>query len=1026
MKAMTHLLSALRGTIAVCGTLLFAQATWAQTVEIESPAHDALMFEERVTIRAVSSPNTSLLLLHEDQIVGSQETDERGRAHFADVRLPLGPSQWVVQQEWDPDVTDSVFVHVAGPLSALQIDDALLNMPADTTAVHEIYVYARDAWGMDPRLGEAVTVQLERGQLLNEDAVPEQPGTQLPVVNGQIVLRIRPAAQVGPARLVVRSDAVEEAQTLHFSTRETAWNIVGTADGQIGWNEKKAPAGSRGAADLEEGTYTQGRLAYFARGTLGNRWLLTSSYDSDRYYDSQVFRFLRPEQVYPIYGDASSIFYEAPTMSKLYARIERDGTFAQYGDFATRLSQAELTSYQRVFTGVSTQTRTRHLTTRAFAAQTEQTLQIDQIRGEGISGLYDLSARSRGLEIVEGSEQIVLQVRDRLHPEKVLQERRQHRYADYDIDYEAATLLFKRPVASYDADENPQFIVVTYETKRAIDKQWVSGAHIYLDGGQRWGLGTTAVNEERAEGDYLLAGVEGRLRFSDLLSISSEVGRSRVRGQEDAWAWKVEGEGALGRSAGYELYYRDAQGAYLNTSSTTARPGERKVRGRLHWRIASRLKLVGEAYQTNDDLTGQERRSGLLSSQMEWGPVSQKMSVESTRLSGASAPSTSSTTLNGGLEWTASERLRLGIERDQTLGDEELNYRPTLNRVNGRWMLRDGVEFVMEHAFRDESLWKSSYTNWGIESTLVEDLNMYARYQLDSGLRREQNQAIVGLRHRYSVTDAWTFDTTFERMRTLRGTGDNDFTAYSIATQYLPADPLKASARFERRDGRSTDKMVVTSAGDWSVARTWSVLAKHTFLDESHLNRTTSRMEPLRRHQLSLGLAHRPYHDDVINAILKYELKSESDNRQQRDAQKTSHIGSIETLVQPAARLEWYARYTFKLNRVRTGQVKAHALTDLWSTHLRYEWTQRWDTLAELRVLNQYQQDDLNYGSALELGYIALRNTRLALGYNIAGNEDRDLSNASYWARGPYMKVQIKFSERDIASPLRGLNSGVQ
>ena len=50
----------------------------------------------------------------------------------------------------------------------------------------------------------------------------------------------------------------------------------------------------------------------------------------------------------------------------------------------------------------------------------------------------------------------------------------------------------------------------------------------------------------------------------------------------------------------------------------------------------------------------------------------------------------------------------------------------------------------------------------------------------------------------------------------------------------------------------------------------------------------------------------------------------------------------------------------------------------------------------------------------------------MALGYNIAGNEDRDLSNASYWARGPYMKVQIKFSERDIASPLRGLNSGVQ
>ncbi len=1025
MRGLKRVFKTVRGALAVVGTMLCATA-WGEGVHIESPAYDKLLFEEHMDVQAVGAAQTNLLLLYEDRIIASEETNASGRARFVGVQLPLGPSLWVVQQELNPELTDSVMVHVAGPIAEVEIDDTFLRLPADTLAVHEVLVYTRDAWGMHPGAGQVVTVHLEHGQLMNEDLLPEQPGIQLPVTNGQVALRVRPSVQVGPARLVVRAGEVEDAQTLHYTTRATAWNIVGTADGQIGWNEKNAPAGSSGAADLEEGTYAQGRLAYFARGTLGDRWLLTSSYDSDRYYDDQVFRFLRPEQVYPIYGDASSIFYEAPTMSKLYARIERDQTYAQYGDFATRLSQAELTSYQRVFTGVSAQTSTRHLTTRAFAAQTQQTIQVDQIRGEGISGLYNLSARTRGLEIVEGSEQIVLQVRDRLHPEKVLQERRQHRYADYDIDYEAATLLFKRPVASYDGDENPQFIVVTYETKQVIDEQWVSGAHVYLDGGEGWGLGTTAVNEERAGGDYLLAGVEGRLRFSDALSVRSEVGRSGVRGQEDAWAWKVEGQGSLGSAAGYELYYRDAQETYQNASSTTARPGERKVRGRLHWRIANRLKLVGEAYQTNDDLTGQERRSGLLSSQMEWGAVSQKMSVESTRLSGANAPTTSSTTLNGGLEWAASERLRLGVERDQTLGDEELNYRPTLNRINGRWQLRDGVEFVAEHAFRDESLWKSSYTNWGIESTLVEDLNMYARYQLDSGLRREQNQAIVGLRHRYSVTDEWTFDTTFERMRTLRGSGANDFTAYSIATQYLPADPLKASARFERRDGRSTDKMVVTSAADWSIARTWSILAKHTFLDESQLNNATARMEPLRRHNLSLGLAHRPYHNDVINAILKYELKAENDRRQQGDRQKSSHIGSIETIVQPLARLEWYARYTFKLNRVNAGGVKAHALTDLWSTHLRYEWTQRWDTLAELRILNQYQQDDLNYGSSLEAGYIALKNTRLALGYNLAGNEDRDFSNASYWARGPYMKVQIKFSERDIASALGGLNSGVQ
>lgn len=114
------------------------------------------------------------------------------------------------------------------------------------------------------------------------------------------------------------------------------------------------------------------------------------------------------------------------------------------------------------------------------------------------------------------------------------------------------------------------------------------------------------------------------------------------------------------------------------------------------------------------------------------------------------------------------------------------------------------------------------------------------------------------------------------------------------------------------------------------------------------------------------------------------------------------------------------------MNIFLSGQVKAHALTDLWSTHLRYEWSRKWDALAEVRLLKQYQQDNLDYGSALELGYIALKNTRLALGFNIAGYQDRELSGASYWARGPYMKVQIKFSERDIAAPLQGLANVLQ
>ena len=48
-------------------------------------------------------------------------------------------------------------------------------------------------------------------------------------------------------------------------------------------------------------------------------------------------------------------------------------------------------------------------------------------------------------------------------------------------------------------------------------------------------------------------------------------------------------------------------------------------------------------------------------------------------------------------------------------------------------------------------------------------------------------------------------------------------------------------------------------------------------------------------------------------------------------------------------------------------------------------------------------------------------NSRLAVGYNFAGYQDRDFAGPSYWAYGPYLKIQVKFTEADVGAWLDGL-----
>ncbi|HPU84915.1 MAG TPA: OmpA family protein [Candidatus Latescibacteria bacterium] len=993
-----------------------------QLVWIEYPTADStLSYRDRLTLIARGRAGTPMTLRLNGREVTTLTVRADSKADFLNIAAPSGPVTLTVTQTLPGGrvFADSVFLHVVGPAARVTLDVSPSTLPADSLSQAEAVAQVLDEWGMPLADGQIVTFEIDNGSILTPDIYPDERGVQVQVRNGYASVLIQSSATAGEATLTANASNVVARATLNYTVPYERFTLVGLASGQVGWKTNAAaPAGINFGEDFEKGAYGKGKVAFFGRGTVRNNYLLTTSFDSDRRFDDQVYRYLTPERAYPIHGDASSIFYEAPSASKFFFRLAKERNYLQYGDFAPDLSQAELTAYRRTFTGVTAAMRNRRTAWSLFGAFTEQAIQVDEIPGEGISGNYYLSAARRGVRVVEGSERIVIQTRDRIHPENILREEVQYRFIDYEIDYLAGTILFKKPVPSRGFDENPIFIVATYEASRALQRHTVGGGRFALHSGEKWEVGTSVVGEGRSTGDYWLSGVDASYRPLRNMFVNAELARSDLA--QTGWAWKFGAQGRYGSSLNYDLSYRSAERAFYNPSSTSALPGVTKTRGKVTWSPVAFASFTGEAFRSDDVINGEVRNSGILGVTYRWRTLTGLASTELTSVDRA-GQETRTGVLSTGLEWAASRTLTLKAERDQNFLDEDVAYRPTLNRVQARWSPLQRLDVVAEHAFRDYNVMDSSYTAIGLQSRVTDNTTAYANYKLDGGINGQKNEAIVGLRHRFMPLPYVSMSTGFERMQTLRGNRSADFYSYSIAGEYLPPESFKASARFEQREGQTLDKMVASGAFDVVLVRNLSLLAKHTYAGEATL--ATGTWNRLRSHHFLSGLAWRSERSDYLNVLGKYEYKKQYNGMLTPATDRSVHIGSLEGMLEPRSQLEVFGRYAFKVAQLSSEGVSSRSLTDLWMGSIRYELRETWDVLGEYRLISQHTANDLQHGASAEIGRVLGGNARIAFGYNFVGYHDSDFAGLSYWGQGPFMRIQVKFTERDVAGGVDGLQT---
>ncbi len=306
-----------------------------------------------------------------------------------------------------------------------------------------------------------------------------------------------------------------------LSPADRDWILVGFAEGTAAYNTLSDNVVEAEAAGFEEEYSDDGRVAFFAKGRIRGEFLLTLAYDSERERDENAFEtVIDPNRYYALYADASEQRFEAPSQRNLYVKLERAQFYALFGDFETGLSVTDLARYERRFNGVQTEFRGENLGYTAFAAETSQAFNRDEIRGDGTSGLYRLS----NTPVIANSEQITIEVRDRFDSGRVIESTTLTRFLDYNLDVLDGTLYFKKPVPSRDLNFNPVYIVVEYESRTSGVEDVIAGGRASLStADDRLEFGVTFVDDQTQGSEADLGGVDFRWQIDDQTEVTAEI-----------------------------------------------------------------------------------------------------------------------------------------------------------------------------------------------------------------------------------------------------------------------------------------------------------------------------------------------------------------------------------------------------------------------------------------------------------------------------------------------------------------------
>jgi len=845
--------------------------------------------------------------------------------------------------------------------------------------------------------------------------------------DGVAYIQLEPTTTTGEIEMRFQFSQVRsETLRARIVPGQRDWILVGLIEGSYAKNNLSGDGEVLRLQGLEDETLTDGRVAFYAKGMVKGDWLLTAAYDTDKKFERRLRDQIDPNQFYTLYGDGTNQLYDAESQRKLYLKVEKSRFSALFGNFDTEFQRSELARYERRMNGLNFGYYGERVEVKAFASETDQGFVRDEIQGDGTSGVYRLSRNP----IVRNSESLRLVTRDRFATEVVLNETQLTRFSEYTIDYDLGTVIFKQPVFSQDNAFNPIFIEVEYEVAgEGAGEEIVAGTRLSyrLDDADSE-VALTYIRDETVGQGGELIGADLTWQFSDIQKLSVEIAQTDTDINGQGRGYLIELEHRAEQMAG-RVYLREQEENFGLGHQSLLQAGLRKIGLEGEYRYSEAVLFSTQAFRQT--LLDRGSSQDVINAQVEYNL--------------------------GGVQWLAG--LRAVREETQTLQQREaaqLILGAARGFMNNKLVLRSQLEL---DASGGDSTDYPSRAILGVEYEVVNDVRLIAEQELSWGDVRDTQDTRIGVRARpwkgadinsivsrqqgengdrlfattgvlqqWRLNEHWMFDVGFDRVQTLSSRGvlndgnnfafnlavppasggfNEDFTAFYTGVAYQK-ETWNVSSRVEFHAGDQADKWNFLAGANRQLSEGRVVSSSFSILNQESLNGFTNNAADFR-----FGLAWRPA-ASAWTFLNRTDLVFEKRSDASFNTRTRKWVNNFNLNYKPNLAHQVALQLGFKYIVDNIDDQEFSGTTALYGMEYRYNWSAKWDTSVHASALHSLNSNVIDYSAGIALGYNALENTWVSVGYNFVGFEDEDFVAADYTAQGPYLKIRLKI-DQDIA-----------
>ncbi len=932
--------------------------------------------------------------------------------------------------------SDTKTVFVPGALSEIQLNVIQNNVAADGASTAQVEAFFLDEDGIQVGSRIPVTLDTELGTWLVNDNNAQEPGTQTFVEGGKATFELLAPIQPASSTIRVSTGTIFDEATIEFVPDLRPLIAAGIIEGSIRLREPLNIANVDNDGferELKELSYSIGnftgdaRFAFFLKGKVSGRTLLTAGYDSEKEEEERLFRDIRPEEYYPVYGEAAIRGYDAQSSGRLYIRLDRGKTYVLYGDFVTQQNDPDiqLGAYNRSQNGLKTRFEEGALEVDAFGVSSVSSRRIREFRAQGISR-YDLPDNG----LIDNSEIIEIITYDREQvvgldttgvpndPSLILRRERLTRFTDYVVDPFTGVITFKSPISSVDAEFNPVFIRATYEVDNDDERYLIGGVGANLELSEGLNIGAGLVQDNNPENEFTLATGNVNLKFSDKTKVVAEVAYTNSDDQGNGAAGRIELQHRGDKldiltSVGKSSENFENQGATLGQSRTEAR-----TRARIN--VAKSTKVAAEFLLSRNDTTGDQTLGGLLSLQQRLGTgVNAEVGVRYSERSSRDAANVTNTNLRSKV--TADLPFISGAS---TFGEYEQDLNASDRRliaVGGEYKIKSFAKAFARHEFAStaggrytlNSNAQRNSTVFGLNANYLKNGQIFSEYRMSDAIEGRSGQASLGLRNRFLLRESLGMNAGFERVFTVQGPNRNDGTSISTAIDYTGSANWKGTARAETRFGQNADTYLNSLGYGVKLTNDWTMLARNIISISS--NRSLAGIQRIQQ-RLQLGAAYRDSNTNMFDALFRYEFKFEKDDNIAPDFSRQAHVFSTHANYKPQSNLVLSGRLAAKYTESSDDLQTNSSFLELVSGRVLYDLNEKWDAGINASLLANSDFSTKDYGLGIEMGYLVAKNLRLAGGFNFFGYDDQDLVANNYTQAGTYLGFSYKFDEQVFLS----------